>query len=201
MRLTFIELLLFWCICCSISVYCTYRIQSIATISEMSSGGKPTEVRTITMVTRPAWGIPAAPILAAVAVILRIDGQSQVTCSFHWYMQFCHCTLVVKVTRFKYHFMFSLLYIVKCNLFLWWQRWIFSSHYSSLKCHMILQKSFRYADLVLNYYNAAYQYLLIFICVQMMNEGLTDLERQENEKYIFGWTTQWWTKYTDQVLE
>ncbi len=105
----------------------------------MSSGGKPTEVRTITMVTRPAWGIPAAPILAAVAVILRIDGQSQVTCSFHWYMQFCHCTLVVKVTRFKYHFMFSLLYIVKCNLFLWWQSWIFSSHYSSLQCHMILQ--------------------------------------------------------------
>ena len=35
----------------------------------MSSGGRPTVSRTITMVTRPAWGIPAAPMLAAVAVI------------------------------------------------------------------------------------------------------------------------------------
>lgn len=32
----------------------TYRIQSMATISVMSSGGSPTEVRTITIVTRPA---------------------------------------------------------------------------------------------------------------------------------------------------
>ncbi len=31
-------------------------------------------------------------------------------------------------------------YIWKCNLFLWWQSLTFSSHYSSLKCHMILQK-------------------------------------------------------------
>jgi len=23
-----------------------------------------------------------------------------------------------------------------CNLFLWWQSWIFSSNYSSLQCHM-----------------------------------------------------------------
>lgn len=36
----------------------------------MSSVGSPTEVSTITIVTRPAWGMPAAPILAAVAVIL-----------------------------------------------------------------------------------------------------------------------------------
>lgn len=43
----------------------------MATIREMSAGGNPTEVRTITMVTRPAWGIPAAPMLAAVAVILK----------------------------------------------------------------------------------------------------------------------------------
>lgn len=48
----------------------THRTQSMATISEMSAGGNPTEVRTITMVTRPAWGIPAAPMLAAVAVML-----------------------------------------------------------------------------------------------------------------------------------
>lgn len=43
----------------------------MATISVMSSGGSPTDVSTITMVTRPACGIPAAPILAAVAVILE----------------------------------------------------------------------------------------------------------------------------------
>lgn len=48
----------------------TYRIQSMATISVMSSGGRPTDVNTITMVTRPACGIPAAPMLAAVAVML-----------------------------------------------------------------------------------------------------------------------------------
>ncbi len=35
-------------------------------------------------------------------------------------------------------------------LFLWWRDWIVCSHYSSLQCHMILQKSFWYADLVLN---------------------------------------------------
>lgn len=53
----------------------TYRIQSMATMSVMSSGGSPTDVSTITMVTRPAWGIPAAPMLAAVAVMLP-DGQT-----------------------------------------------------------------------------------------------------------------------------
>ena len=42
----------------------------MATISVMSSGGRPTDVNTITMVTRPACGIPAAPMLAAVAVML-----------------------------------------------------------------------------------------------------------------------------------
>lgn len=42
----------------------------MATISVMSSGGNPTDVSTITMVTSPACGIPAAPMLAAVAVML-----------------------------------------------------------------------------------------------------------------------------------
>lgn len=36
----------------------------------MSSVGSPTDVSTITMVTSPACGIPAAPMLAAVAVML-----------------------------------------------------------------------------------------------------------------------------------
>ncbi len=28
-------------------------------------------------------------------------------------------------------------YILKSNLFLWWQSWIFSSHYSNLHCHKL----------------------------------------------------------------
>ena len=38
---------------------------------EMSSVGKPTEVRTMIIVTRPALGILAAPTLARVAVKLK----------------------------------------------------------------------------------------------------------------------------------
>lgn len=49
----------------------TYRNQSTAMMSVMSSVGSPTDVSTITMVTRPAWGMPAAPMLAAVAVMLQ----------------------------------------------------------------------------------------------------------------------------------
>lgn len=48
----------------------TYRAQSTAIIRVMSSVGSPTDVKTMTMVTRPACGIPAAPMLAAVAVML-----------------------------------------------------------------------------------------------------------------------------------
>ena len=35
---------------------------------ETASLGKPTVSRTMTRVTRPAWGIPAAPMLGAEAV-------------------------------------------------------------------------------------------------------------------------------------
>lgn len=49
----------------------THRNQSTAMMRLMSSVGRPTEVSTMTMVTSPAWGIPAAPILAAVAVMLH----------------------------------------------------------------------------------------------------------------------------------
>lgn len=45
-------------------------------ISVMSSVGRPTDVSTITMVTSPAWGMPAAPTLAAVAVMLQIERES-----------------------------------------------------------------------------------------------------------------------------
>ena len=48
----------------------TYRNQSTAYIKPTSSIGRPTAVSTITMVTRPASGTPAAPMAAAVAVIL-----------------------------------------------------------------------------------------------------------------------------------
>lgn len=41
----------------------------------MSSVGRPTEVSTMTMVTSPAWGMPAAPMLAAVAVMLQRVGR------------------------------------------------------------------------------------------------------------------------------
>lgn len=51
----------------------THRNQSTAMISVMSSVGRPTDVSTMTMVTRPAWGMPAAPTLAAVAVILQVE--------------------------------------------------------------------------------------------------------------------------------
>jgi len=53
----------------------TYRNQSTAMISVMSSVGSPTDVSTITIVTSPAWGIPAAPMLAAVAVMLEGTGE------------------------------------------------------------------------------------------------------------------------------
>lgn len=53
------------------NVFSTYRSQSTAMINEMSSDGKPTVSKTITIVTNPADGIPAAPIEAAVAVTLQ----------------------------------------------------------------------------------------------------------------------------------
>lgn len=42
----------------------------MARIKEISPDGSPTVSNTMTMVTKPACGIPAAPILAAVAVML-----------------------------------------------------------------------------------------------------------------------------------
>lgn len=53
----------------------TYRNQSTAMMSVISSVGSPTDVSTIIMVTRPAWGMPAAPMLAAVAVMLERTGK------------------------------------------------------------------------------------------------------------------------------
>lgn len=48
----------------------TYKSQSTAIMRVMSLDGKPTVSKTMTIVTKPACGIPAAPIEAAVAVTL-----------------------------------------------------------------------------------------------------------------------------------
>ena len=48
----------------------SYNNQSTASILLISSVGNPTAVRTITMVMRPAPGTAAAPMDAAVAVML-----------------------------------------------------------------------------------------------------------------------------------
>lgn len=55
----------------------THKAQSTAMMRVMSSVGRPTEVSTITMVTSPACGIPAAPMLAAVAVMLGGETEEQ----------------------------------------------------------------------------------------------------------------------------
>ena len=49
----------------------TYSSQSTANMRPMFSGLSPTAISTMTRVKRPAWGIPAAPTLARVAVILQ----------------------------------------------------------------------------------------------------------------------------------
>jgi hypothetical protein len=55
----------------------TYKNQSTARISVISSVGSPTAVSTITIVTRPACGTPAAPIEAAVEVILKWEDHGK----------------------------------------------------------------------------------------------------------------------------
>ena len=49
----------------------THKNQSTDTMRLMSSAGSPTDVSTMIIVTRPALGIAAAPILAQVAVRLE----------------------------------------------------------------------------------------------------------------------------------
>lgn len=66
----------------------THRAQSTAMISVISSVGSPTEVSTMTMVTSPDWGIPAAPMLAAVAVMLQREGScTTIACLLVFYKQ------------------------------------------------------------------------------------------------------------------
>uniref|UniRef100_G3TZ93 Uncharacterized protein n=1 Tax=Loxodonta africana TaxID=9785 RepID=G3TZ93_LOXAF len=49
-------------------IFPTHRSQSTAMMRVTSSAGRPTALSTITMVTRPAWGTPAAPMLLAIPV-------------------------------------------------------------------------------------------------------------------------------------
>jgi hypothetical protein len=61
-----------------VGIKCTHRAQSTAMMRLISSVGSPTDVSTMTMVTSPAWGMPAAPMLAAVAVMLQGEwGEEQ----------------------------------------------------------------------------------------------------------------------------
>lgn len=55
----------------------THNSQSMASILLTSSVGSPSAVSTITMVTMPACGTLAAPIDAAVAVMLRVGETSK----------------------------------------------------------------------------------------------------------------------------
>lgn len=67
----------------------TYRAQSTAMMRVMSSVGSPTEVSTMTMVTSPDCGIPAAPMLAAEAVMLQREGGCATqTVVFAWQSKF-----------------------------------------------------------------------------------------------------------------
>ena len=49
---------------------CTHSSQSTATMRLMSETGRPTDVRTRIIITSPALGMLAAPMLASVAVRL-----------------------------------------------------------------------------------------------------------------------------------
>lgn len=61
----------------------THRNQSTAMIRVTSSAGRPTALSTITIVTRPAWGTPAAPMLVVVAVTLvKYTSKKEVRCPF-----------------------------------------------------------------------------------------------------------------------
>ena len=59
--------------------YVAYNSQSIAMIKDTSSMGRSTAVRTIIIVNSPAIGTPAAPILARVAVILKLTELQKLT--------------------------------------------------------------------------------------------------------------------------
>ncbi len=50
----------------------------------------------------------------------------------------------------------------------------FQHHYSSLQCHMILHKSFEYADLLLNEHFSLLSILQIVVLLHILVETLSD---------------------------
>ncbi len=48
----------------------------------------------------------------------------------------------INIVNYYYNLKQHFLYILKCNLFLWWQSWSFSIIISVFSVKMILQKSF-----------------------------------------------------------
>lgn len=71
----------------------SYSNQSTATIIEISSVGKPTDVKTSIIVTRPALGTLAAPILAAVAVKLKNESMSYFSIKMVNQNYIVHCVI------------------------------------------------------------------------------------------------------------
>ncbi|KAI1230447.1 hypothetical protein IHE44_0009904, partial [Lamprotornis superbus] len=67
----------------------THRAQSTAMMRVMSSVGSPTEVSTMTMVTSPDCGMPAAPMLAAEAVMLQREGGCAIQTSMFAWQSYC----------------------------------------------------------------------------------------------------------------
>ncbi len=56
--------------------------------------------------------------------------------------RFAKNTVKKSKKRFLIQLVSMWMYLLKCNLFLWWQSWNYNSHYSRLQCHMNFQKSF-----------------------------------------------------------
>jgi len=84
------------------------------------------------------WWKAVLPALTARLRVMTFDLKwycaFMLSCNYFAVHPYCQILLQFKTTVF-------FLYILKCNLFLWRQRWIFSSHNSSLQCHVILMKS------------------------------------------------------------
>lgn len=67
-------------------------------IKEISSDGRPTVSSTITMVTSPADGMPAAPIEAAVAVTLLTHARNNKQSETKAILMRRHCDINVALT-------------------------------------------------------------------------------------------------------
>ncbi len=72
--------------------------------------------------------------------------------------------------------------VLNSNLFLWFQSWIFSINYSS---HMILQKSFKYSDLLLKkHLLLLYYYYVENSWVEFFSGFFDEQKVQKNSIYL-----------------